>query len=100
MTTGIAGLPLIALLGLAVWFWQGNLAARERAMRIAGEICRHQNLQLLDATVVLRSTRLCRPPGGAAALRRTFQFAYSEDGETRQTGFVIMVGNKIEQAGL
>lgn len=100
MTLSTAGLPLLILLALIVWFWQNTLAARDQALRAAREICHHQQLQLLDGTVVLQRTRLQRSARGSATLQRTFQFAYSMDGIERNTGFVIMLGNHVEQAGL
>lgn len=100
MTLSTAGLPLLVLLAIMIWFWQNTLAAREQALRAAREICLHQQLQLLDGTVVLQRTRLRRSSRGPATLQRTFQFAYSMDGIERNTGFVIVLGNHIEQAGL
>jgi hypothetical protein len=33
-------------------------------------------------------------------LQRTFQFCYSAEGDDRQTGFIITLGNLVEQVGL
>ncbi len=91
---------MLALLGLLIWFWYDNLAARERATRSAKEICHLQGLQLLDASVALQRVRLQRSEQGRLAVQRTFQFAYSKDGYERMTGFVITLGNRVEQVGL
>jgi hypothetical protein len=97
---GNSGLVLLLLLGLMVWFWQNTLRARESALRAARELCQHQQLQLLDATVTLQNLRLRRGEDGRLQLRRTFQFNYSDTGENRRTGFILMTGNRIDQVGL
>ena len=94
------GLLLLILLGLLVWFWQDTLQARELALRAAREVCRNRQLQLLDGTVTLQRLATRRSNQGGVTLQRTFQFAYSEDGHDRYTGFVITLGNHVEQVGL
>jgi hypothetical protein len=99
--TAVSGSGLILLLILAalMWFWQSTLYVRELALRAAQEICLRQQLQLLDATVTLQRVVLRRSVG-RLLLQRTFQFAYSSDGDDRNTGFVIIAGNHVEQVGL
>jgi len=92
---GTSGLLLLVLLGLIVWFWQDTLRARELALRAAGEACRSQQLQLLDGTLALQ-----RSKQGRVTLQRTFQFNYSIEGNDRRTGFIITLGNLVEQVGL
>jgi len=94
------GLLLLILLGIFVWFWQNTLRDRELALLAARDICRHQQLQLLDATVTLQRVALRRSRHGGLTLQRTFQFAYSAEGHDRRTGFVITQGNHVEQVGL
>jgi hypothetical protein len=93
---------LILLVGIALllWFWQESLRARELAIRAAQELCNRQNLQLLDATVMLSGLRLRRATAGHIALQRTYQFEYSRDGDVRQRGFVLLLGLRLETAGL
>jgi len=97
---GTTGLFLLILLAMLVWFWQNTLRDRELALLAARDICQHQNLQLLDATVTLQRIALHRSSRGGLILQRTFQFAYSAEGHDRQTGFVITLGNHVEQVGL
>ena len=92
-------IPLL-LLALVLWFWQNTLRIREFAVAVARQTCSRQDLQLLDGTVVLHRVGLKRSASGHMAVRRTFLFAYSEDGIERHTGFVIMLGSQIEQVGL
>jgi hypothetical protein len=44
--------------------------------------------------------RLQRGRDGRMGLRRTYVFDYSEDGETRRQGFVIVSGRRVEFVGL
>lgn len=94
-----SGLILLILLGMLLWFWQDTLRVRELALQAAYEICNKQHLQLLDATVSLRRV-VVRRMAGRPVLQRTFLFTYSNDGDDRQTGFVITAGNHVEQVGL
>lgn len=93
---------LLLLIGIAalLWFWQQSLRARELAAHAAGELCQRQNLQLLDGTVALSRLRLQRAAAGHIALLRTYQFEYSRDGDERRQGFVLLLGLRVESAGL
>jgi len=97
---GESGLLLLVLLGALAWFWQDTLRARELALGAARDLCGAQQLQLLDATVSLHRLQLQRSDRGGTELRRTFQFSYSDDGDSRRTGFIITAGNRVEQMGL
>jgi hypothetical protein len=94
--------PLFLLVGVgvALWFWQQSLQAREIAIHSAQELCHSQNLQLLDGTVALNALRLRRNLRGHIALQRTYLFDYSQDGAVRQQGFVLLLGLRVESAGL
>jgi len=94
--------PLFLLIGVgvALWFWQQSLRAREMAIHSAQELCHSQNLQLLDGTVVLSDLRLRRNARGHIALQRTYLFEYSHDGAVRQQGFVLLLGLRVESTGL
>lgn len=91
---------LLLLLALIVLFWQSNMSAREAAAAAARDTCSRQGLQLLDGTVELQRMQFARNTPGTLVFRRVFQFSYSPDGATRQSGFVIMLGNQVENIGL
>lgn len=97
---GTGGLLLLIVLGLIVWFWQNTLQARELALQAALDTCRSQQLQLLDGTVTLHRLALRRSNQGRVTWQRTFQFTYSVEGDDRRTGFIITLGNLVEQVGL
>ena len=94
--------PLLLLLGgglLAFW-WHASLEARDRANHAAIEACEQGRVQLLDGTVSFKSVRIGRDARGAFALKRTYLFDYSEDGESRRHGFVLLAGREVELVGL
>ncbi len=95
-----SGLLALATLGLVTLAWYRNLQARELAVRIARDTCRQQGLQLLDATVALQRLALRRDPAGRLALQRTYRFEYTEDSFSRQQGFVVLHGARLETVGL
>jgi len=92
-------LLLIVLCGTA-WFWHDTLGAREQANETALETCRSIGASLLDGTVAFRSMRVVRVNGGSVQLERTYLFDYSQDGVTRQRGFLVLTGRQVDSVGL
>ncbi|MCM2312264.1 MAG: DUF3301 domain-containing protein [Steroidobacteraceae bacterium] len=90
---------LAAMLGLA-WFWYDSLGAREAANAAALETCQGTGAMLLDGTVAFRRLQTVRVAGGALGFRRTYIFDYTRDGATRQQGFVVMTGHRVDTVGL
>jgi hypothetical protein len=85
LATGIA---LIVL----VWFWFDSTAARERALRAATSACREAGVQLLDDTIAIRRLRLGLNSRKDPVLRRVYDFEYSQTGNDRMRGTVILEG--------
>ena len=83
-----------------VLFWHDALGARERANAAARETCAATGGMLLDGTVAFRSIKVVRGVGGRLAFERTYLFDYTLDGNTRQQGFVVMFGQRVETIGL
>jgi hypothetical protein len=90
----------IVLLALAVWYVFDALRARETAVRIAREACKQHGLQLIDDTVQAVRLRFGRDAEGLARFRRTFLFEFSEDGFTRRSGSLVMIGSAVESLQL
>jgi hypothetical protein len=90
---------LAAMLSLA-WFWYDSLGAREAANAAALETCQGTGAMLLDGTVAFRRLQTVRVAGGALGFRRTYIFDYTRDGATRQQGFVVMTGHRVDTVGL
>lgn len=82
----------LLLIAAVVWFWVDTLRARERASELCRTACHNRGLQLLDQTVALEHIALARDGQGRLRLQRRYRFEFTEDGASRQSGTVVMVG--------
>jgi hypothetical protein len=91
-----------ALLGLAgfVVFVLDSLRARERAVRAGRDACRRYELQFLDDTVSFARLRLARDDDGRLKLVRTYTFEFTETGNTRRQGAIVMLGQDLRDIQL
>lgn len=89
-------LLLLALLGLALWFWQNSLRARDQARQVCARLCQQSGVQLLDDTVALQRLWLRRDPGGRLRLHRTYVFEFSDDGLRRRRGSMVVSGGRVQ----
>ena len=87
---------LLLLLALGAWFWFDSLHVLEVARVAAKRACRDANVQLLDDTVSRSALALTRNEAGRVAFRRTYRFEFSETGDSRRAGHLIMRGAMIE----
>ena len=88
----IAG--ILTLAGLA-WLWLDSLRARETAVAAARAACNAEGLLLLDATVSIASLRLARDHDGRVKLQRAYDFEYSDTGDNRKKGSLVMLGHEV-----
>jgi hypothetical protein len=88
----------IALAGIAAagWFWYDSMRARERAVRAGRGACEREGLQFLDDTVLCTRTRPTRDAEGRVTLRRVYSFEFSDDGQRRRAGSIVVVGDRLE----
>ena len=93
-------LVIAGVLVLIAGFWANSMAARERANEAAREICARNGFSLLDETVALATRQLIRNASGHLTLRRTYTFDYCEDGYSRASGFIILLGRQVSAIGL
>lgn len=89
---------LLLLLSLAAlgWFWFGSMSALEVARNAGRQICSNANVQFLDDTVAGTGLAMVRDEYGRRVLRRTYRFEFSETGNSRLDGRVILLGGKVE----
>lgn len=92
-----AAIVLIAVGGL---FWIDSLRARERALAAGRAACERYGVQLLDETVAIAALRLARDDGGSVRLRRTYTFEFSDTGNNRRHGAIVMLGGRLEDMRL
>jgi hypothetical protein len=88
----IAGLLLIAALG---WLWYDSLKVREVAVAAAREACAAEGVQLLDDTVGIASLKLARNAAGRVQLQRAYDFEFSDTGNNRLRGGVVLLGTQV-----
>jgi hypothetical protein len=91
-----ASLLLLALLGLGFWFWLYSIRILEIAREAGRQACNRVDVQFLDDTVASTKLRLARDKNGRRILRRTYRFEFSETGNSRREGEVVMLGDRVE----
>jgi hypothetical protein len=87
-------ISLIVFAALA-WLWFDSLRARDAGIHAARMTCQAESLQLLDDTVAIASLRLARNEDGHAVLRRVYQFEFSNTGDNRRSGSVVLLGHRV-----
>jgi hypothetical protein len=90
-------LDLLGLLLLAAtaWLWLDSLKAREAAVAAVRAACRAEDLLLLDDTVAISRLRFARDGEGVLRIQRVYGFEYSDTGNDRHSGSIVMLGSRI-----
>jgi Protein of unknown function (DUF3301) len=93
-------MDLLELLGLLLlvataWLWLDSLKAREAAVAAARAACVSEDLLLLDDTVAIARLRFARDGDGVLRIRRVYGFEYSDTGNDRHSGSVVMLGSRV-----
>ena len=88
-------LAAIALLAAVAWLWYDSLKAREAAIRAARALCQAEGLLLLDDTVAVTGIRLARSESGRITLQRAYAFEYTDTGNNRLRGDLVMRGDRL-----
>lgn len=81
---------------IVVVIWIDSLGSRERALALCGEACARRQLQLLDQSVALRRLGLAWK-GEGLRLRRVYRFEFSEEGNERRCGYLVLRGQQLEE---
>ena len=85
----------ILVVGALAWLWYDSLKAREAAVRAAREVCAAEGLLLLDDTVAISGLKPARDEDGRLKLQRAYDFEYSDTGNNRLKGSVVMQGHRM-----
>jgi len=86
---------VLVLIVLAALLWADSLRARERAVRAGRSACERYQLQFLDDTVSFARLRLGRDEGGQLKIARTYTFEFSDTGNNRRHGAIVMLGGDV-----
>jgi hypothetical protein len=90
----------IILIVAGGFFWIDSLRARERALAAGRGACERYGVQLLDETVQFARLRLARDEEGRLRLRRTYTFEFSDTGNNRRHGAIVMLGGELQDLQL
>ena len=93
----LAALVVLAALGA---LWMDSLKVRERAVAAGQAACAREGLQFLDETVAFARLRLARNDDGRLRLQRTYAFEFSDTGNNRRGGAIVMLGAQVAQLQL
>lgn len=86
----------IVLLAAGILFWLDSLRARERALKAGRAACERHELQFLDDTVSVSRVRLGRDDDGQLRIARTYTFEFSDTGNNRRHGAIVMLGGELQ----
>ena len=91
------GVEILSLLIFAAiaWLWLDSLKAREVAVRAARAACTSDGLLLLDDTVAIANLKPVRDDDGHVKLQRAYDFEYSDTGNNRLKGSVVLLGHRV-----
>jgi hypothetical protein len=90
---------LLLLVGAGL-LWADSLRARERAVRAGHDACKRYSLQFLDETVSFARMRLARDAEGHVKISRTYTFEFSDTGNNRRAGAIVMLGGELQDLQL
>lgn len=85
----------IIIIVLAAVLWADSLKARERAVTAGRSACQRYQLQFLDDTVSFARMRLARDEDGQVKIKRTYTFEFSDTGNNRRHGAIVMLGAEV-----
>jgi hypothetical protein len=88
----LLGLLLLAATG---WLWFDSLKTREMAVSAAKASCNAEHCLLLDDTVAIMRVGLERNDNGVLRIRRIYGFEYSNTGNDRTAGSIVMAGSRV-----
>jgi Protein of unknown function (DUF3301) len=90
----------ILLIAAGVVLWLDSLRARERAVKAGRAACERYALQFLDDTVSFTRIRLRRDGDGQLRIARTYTFEFSDTGNNRRHGALVMLGGELQDLQL
>jgi hypothetical protein len=85
----------ILVIAAGALLWLDSLRARERAVLAGRSACERYNVQLLDDTVAFARMRLARDDEGQLKISRTYTFEFTETGNNRRQGAIVMLGHQL-----
>ena len=90
----------IVFIAAGIFLWLDSLRARERALQAGRAACQRYDLQFLDDTVSFARLRLGRDEDGQLRIARTYTFEFSDTGNNRRQGAIVMLGGELQDLHL
>jgi uncharacterized protein DUF3301 len=90
----------IIVIAAGIFLWLDSLRARERAVQAGRAACRRHDLQFLDETVSFEKLRMARDAEGQLRIARTYTFEFSDTGNNRRQGAIVMLGGDLQDLHL
>jgi hypothetical protein len=90
----------IVVIASGIFLWIDSLRARERAVQAGRSACERYRLQFLDDTVSFARLRLARNEDGELRIARTYSFEFSDTGNNRRHGAIMMLGSELQDVQL
>ena len=75
--------------------WLDSIKVRECAVQAARVACAAEGFQLLDDTVSISGLKPARDEMGRIGLLRTYDFEYSDTGDNRLKGSIVLIGRQV-----
>lgn len=93
-------MPILEIIGILVLtaiaaLWLDSIKVREIAVHAARVACTAEGFQLLDDTVAIASLKPVRDEQGRLKLQRAYDFEYSDTGDNRLKGGVVLIGRRV-----
>lgn len=85
----------IVLIAAGALLWADSLRARERAVKAGRSACQRYDVLFLDDTVSFARLRLARDEDGQLKIARTYTFEFSDTGNNRRHGAIVMLGGEL-----
>lgn len=93
-------LIVIGLIVGLIFFISSHIQAKEIATFAAKLRCDSRGLLMLDQTVAITSITTARDRQGRMHWKRTFRFEFSQSGDDRYQGTVVLLGKEVIAAHL
>ena len=90
----------IVAIVVGILLWVDSLRAREHAVQAGRSACERYQLQFLDDTVSFARIRLARNEDGELRIARTYLFEFSDTGNNRRHGAIVMLGGELQDLHL
>lgn len=95
-----ASLFLLLAMAALLWFWLHSIRILELAREAGRQACARAEVQFLDDTVAGTRLHLARDRNGRRILRRSYRFEFTETGDSRREGEVVMLGDRVESVSM